>query len=190
MPVACVGVHVCVGVYVYVCVLVGALNQPFKNLARDKPLLVIQLDQWAIDRDFRKSELWYGWLWVWTAGCCFEWQMGSANQSTKRSLQPRHSKHTNTHTYSIYTHTHKCSSTLSISCHASRSPQKCQHETYKREKDFQVLKGHMSWGRITQARRNIKQNTDVWEQTETVGKGTTAWECYRYLKGWIKRCFT
>ena len=40
---------------VRVCVSVCALNQPFKNLARNKALLVIQLGQWAIDRDFHNS---------------------------------------------------------------------------------------------------------------------------------------
>lgn len=45
------------GVCVCECVstCVSALNQPFKNLARNKALLVIQLGQWAIDRDFHNS---------------------------------------------------------------------------------------------------------------------------------------
>lgn len=37
----------------FVCVC--ALNQPFKNLARNMALLVIQLGQWARDRNFHNS---------------------------------------------------------------------------------------------------------------------------------------
>lgn len=39
----------------YACVCVCALNQPFKNLAQDKALLVIQLGQRAIDRHFQTT---------------------------------------------------------------------------------------------------------------------------------------
>lgn len=51
-------------------------------------------------------------------------------------------------------------------------PQKCQHEIKKKERDngFQVIKSQMSWQRIKQTRSSIKLNTDMWEETETVGK--------------------